>query len=182
MANDDQSTGNVPGNNATLNLLTNDAVADGTQATVGNTSVTLIDPATGFTNGYTKCCYDCRPGCIYLQSGNRCVNLWSKSWLYYRSCTYQLYPYRDIDGFEWSGECCDYQWNSSCCQRWSKFGQCTRQQRYCKPIDQWRFIRWFSGNLEQYHSNLDRSCYRFSYVNTKCSDHSWPGRIYLQSC
>ncbi|HRD05950.1 MAG TPA: SdrD B-like domain-containing protein, partial [Saprospiraceae bacterium] len=47
VANDDQSTGNVPGNNATLNLLTNDAVADGTQATVGNTSVTLIDPATG---------------------------------------------------------------------------------------------------------------------------------------
>ncbi len=47
IANDDQSLGNVPGNNASVNILTNDDLSDGSQATIANTTVTLIDPATG---------------------------------------------------------------------------------------------------------------------------------------
>ncbi|MCD8445690.1 Ig-like domain-containing protein, partial [Tenacibaculum finnmarkense] len=47
IATNDSSTGNVPGVNATVNLLTNDKLSDGTQATVSNTSIELIDLATG---------------------------------------------------------------------------------------------------------------------------------------
>ncbi|MCG8798993.1 gliding motility-associated C-terminal domain-containing protein, partial [Tenacibaculum finnmarkense] len=47
IATDDSSTGNTPGDDATVNLLTNDDLSDGTQATVSNTSIELIDPATG---------------------------------------------------------------------------------------------------------------------------------------
>ncbi|HOW26550.1 MAG TPA: hypothetical protein PK711_12885, partial [Bacteroidales bacterium] len=45
IANDDNSTGNTPGVNATLNLLTNDDLGDGSPATVGTTTVDL-DPLT----------------------------------------------------------------------------------------------------------------------------------------
>ena len=47
VANDDQSLNNVVGSNVAINLLTNDDLSDGTQATTANTTVTLIDPATG---------------------------------------------------------------------------------------------------------------------------------------
>ncbi|MCG8881559.1 Ig-like domain-containing protein [Tenacibaculum finnmarkense] len=47
IATNDSSTGNTPGVNATVNLLTNDDLSDGTQATVSNTSIELIDLATG---------------------------------------------------------------------------------------------------------------------------------------
>ena len=47
VANDDSSSGNTVGMNAIVNLLTNDQLSDGTQATTSNTSVVLIDPATG---------------------------------------------------------------------------------------------------------------------------------------
>ena len=47
IANDDSSLGNTVGSNATVNLLVNDQLADGSQATTTNTSVELIDPATG---------------------------------------------------------------------------------------------------------------------------------------
>ncbi|MCG8796672.1 gliding motility-associated C-terminal domain-containing protein, partial [Tenacibaculum finnmarkense] len=47
IATDDSSTGNTPGDDATVNLLTNDDLSDGTQATVSNTSIELIDLATG---------------------------------------------------------------------------------------------------------------------------------------
>ncbi|MBK7788266.1 MAG: DUF11 domain-containing protein, partial [Saprospiraceae bacterium] len=47
IANDDQSLNNAVGSNAAINLLTNDDLSDGTQATIANTTVTLIDPATG---------------------------------------------------------------------------------------------------------------------------------------
>ncbi|MCG8796702.1 hypothetical protein, partial [Tenacibaculum finnmarkense] len=47
IATNDPSTGNTPGDDATVNLLTNDDLSDGTQATVSNTSIELIDLATG---------------------------------------------------------------------------------------------------------------------------------------
>ncbi|MCD8431070.1 Ig-like domain-containing protein, partial [Tenacibaculum finnmarkense genomovar ulcerans] len=47
IATNDSSTGNTPGDDATVNLLTNDDLSDGTQATVSNTSIELIDLATG---------------------------------------------------------------------------------------------------------------------------------------
>ena len=44
---DDISAGNSPGNNATVNILENDSLSDGSQAKNTNTKVKLIDPATG---------------------------------------------------------------------------------------------------------------------------------------
>ncbi|SDN12365.1 DUF4347 domain-containing protein, partial [Siphonobacter aquaeclarae] len=40
-ANDDSSTGNTPGSNTTINILANDKLSDGSQATTSNTSVAL---------------------------------------------------------------------------------------------------------------------------------------------
>ena len=54
-ANDDSSLGNAVGTNATVNLLTNDQLSDGSQATTTNTTVTLIDPATGLATATCKC-------------------------------------------------------------------------------------------------------------------------------
>ncbi|MCD8401456.1 hypothetical protein, partial [Tenacibaculum finnmarkense] len=47
IATNDSSTGNTPGDDATVKLLDNDDLSDGTQATVSKTSIELIDPATG---------------------------------------------------------------------------------------------------------------------------------------
>ncbi|MBK8698884.1 MAG: DUF11 domain-containing protein [Saprospiraceae bacterium] len=47
IANDDQDLDNVPGTDVTINILANDFISDGNPATVANTSVVLIDPATG---------------------------------------------------------------------------------------------------------------------------------------
>ncbi|MCG8831470.1 gliding motility-associated C-terminal domain-containing protein, partial [Tenacibaculum finnmarkense] len=47
IATNDSSTGNTPGDDVVVNLLTNDDLSDGTQATVSNTSIELIDLATG---------------------------------------------------------------------------------------------------------------------------------------
>ena len=44
---DDHSTGNAPGANTIVSILANDKLSDGSQATTGNTTVALIDPATG---------------------------------------------------------------------------------------------------------------------------------------
>ena len=53
-ANDDQSLRMYAGNNATVKLLTNDDLSDGSQTTLAAT-VTLIDPAAGFSYVNTKC-------------------------------------------------------------------------------------------------------------------------------
>ncbi|MCG8763535.1 hypothetical protein G1K46_12495, partial [Tenacibaculum finnmarkense] len=45
--NDTNTTPGTPGVNVTIPLLPNDDLSDGTQATVSNTSIELIDPATG---------------------------------------------------------------------------------------------------------------------------------------
>ena len=47
LATDDSSNGNTPGNNITLNVLSNDRLSDGSQAKTNNTTVKLIDPTTG---------------------------------------------------------------------------------------------------------------------------------------
>ncbi|MFZ3565316.1 gliding motility-associated C-terminal domain-containing protein, partial [Tenacibaculum finnmarkense] len=47
IATNDTVTGNTPGDDATVKLLDNDKLSDGTQATVSNTSIELIDLATG---------------------------------------------------------------------------------------------------------------------------------------
>ncbi|MCD8443810.1 beta strand repeat-containing protein, partial [Tenacibaculum finnmarkense] len=44
--NDSNKTLGLPGDNVEVSLLTNDKLSDGTQATVDNTSIVLIDPAT----------------------------------------------------------------------------------------------------------------------------------------
>jgi uncharacterized repeat protein (TIGR01451 family) len=44
---DTNTTPGTPGDNVTLDILANDELSDGSQATTGNTSVVLIDPATG---------------------------------------------------------------------------------------------------------------------------------------
>ncbi|HNY01091.1 MAG TPA: hypothetical protein PKG48_00810, partial [Bacteroidales bacterium] len=44
---DDASTGNTPATTVTQDILANDLLSDGTPATPGNSSVVLIDPATG---------------------------------------------------------------------------------------------------------------------------------------
>jgi gliding motility-associated-like protein len=47
VATNDFSSGHLPGSNATLNVLTNDELSDGSHATSGNSTIVLIDPSTG---------------------------------------------------------------------------------------------------------------------------------------
>ena len=152
--------GNVPGNNATLNLLTNDAVCDNTQArTVGNTSVTLIDPANG-TNGYTKCCW-LPARCIYHNPATG-VNLWSKSWLYYRSCIINYILTETLTGFWGSGECCVITYNEipPVANDDQSLGNVPGNNATVNLLIMTIYQMVSQATLSN-TSNLDRSCYRF---------------------
>ena len=81
-ANDDSSLGNAVGTNATVNLFANDQLSDGSQATTTNTSVILIDPATGMPTVTPNVVTIPGQGVCTYNPCYRRFDLWSVWWLY----------------------------------------------------------------------------------------------------
>ena len=97
VANDDSSSGNTVGMNAIANLLTNDQLSDGTQATTSNTSVVLIDPATGIPTVYTKCSYHSWTRCSIPLTLPQEFDVWSVWWLLLQILHLSVISHGNID-------------------------------------------------------------------------------------
>ena len=173
IANDDSSLGNTVGNNATVNLLVNDQLADGSQATTTNTSVELIDPATGMPTVTPNVVTISGQGVYTYNPSTGDLTFDPFLMVYHGSYSNQLYPYWNIDRID--RRCCsdnDLYWRATGCQWRQLTGQYSRYQCNRKPAYQRPIVGWKSGYYHQYFNCIDWSCYGYANGYTKCSCHS----------